>query len=136
MGRRAIPQGGTDVKPIARILDQNAKYADRLIGEKAQLRRRTFGELDVVTGEQAYTDSVTNVMVRSWPLSVREQIELASAGLDRVDARWTMRGKYADDIRSDDILTVGAFHYEVLASGVTRDEHGVEWTILTRRRTT
>ena len=120
---------------IARVLDQNAKYVDRLIGVKASLRRRTFGELDVVTGEQAYTDSVTDVMVRSWPLSVRERIDLASAGLSQVDARWTMRGKYADDVKPDDILTVGTFHYEVLASGVTRDEHGVEWTLLTHRRT-
>lgn len=122
------------MKPIARLLDQHAKHADRLLGVKAKLRRRTFGQLDVATGEQSYTDSITDVMVRSWPLSVRERIGLASAGLDQVDARWTMRGKYVTDIKSDDILTVGTFHYEVVATGVTKDEHGVEWTILTRRR--
>lgn len=125
------------MKAITRMLDRNAKHADRLIGvdSKATLRRRTFGELDVVTGEQAYTDSVTDVIVRSWPLSIRERIDFANAGLNQVDTRWTMRCKYADELKSDDILTVGPFHYEILASAMTKDEFGVEWTLLTRRRT-
>lgn len=125
------------MKAITRMLDRHAKHANHLIGvdSKATLRRRTFGEIDVVTGEQAYTDSVTDVIVRSWPLSIRERIDFASAGLSQIDARWTLRCKYADDLKSDDILTVGPFHYEILASAMTKDEFGVEWTLLTRRRT-
>lgn len=119
---------------IARLLDQNAKQADRLLGVKGKLRHRTFGDLDVVTGVQAYTDSVTEVMVRSWPLSMFEQVNLSQAGLDRVDTRWTMRCDYSMEISSDDILTVKNFHYEILASSATKDEFGIEWTLLTRRR--
>lgn len=121
---------------IARLLDRHAKYANRLIGSKSkgELRHRTFGVLDVVTGVQSYTDTVTDVMLRSWPLSVLEQVNLAQAGLERVDTRWTMRCAYAAEIHSDDILTVKGFHYEILASAATKDEFGVEWTILTRRR--
>lgn len=119
---------------IHRLLDRGAKKANRLMGEKAQLRRRTFGELDVVTGQQTYTDSVTDIIVRAWPLSLRERIDFSAAGLNQIDTRWTIRCKEALDIKSDDILTVGPFHYEVLASAVTRDEFDVEWTILTRRR--
>lgn len=121
-------------KSISHLLDKHAKNADRLLGQKAKIRHRTFGELDIETGVQTYTDSVTDVMVRAWPLSVRERIDLASAGLEQVDARWTMRCKYAANLASDDILTVGPFHYEILASSATKDEFGVEWTILTRRR--
>lgn len=119
---------------IARLLDQNAKHVDRLIGAKGQLRHRTFGEMDVVTGVQSYSDSVTDVIVRSWPLSIFEQVNLSQAGLDRVDTRWTMRCGYSLDISSDDILTVKNFHYEILASSATKDEFGIEWTLLTRRR--
>ena len=119
---------------IARLLDKNAKHMDRMIGSKGVLRHRTFGELDVVTGTQSYTDSVTDVVVRSWPLSIFEQVNLAQAGLDRVDTRWTMRCAYSVDIASDDILTVKNFNYEILASSATKDEFGVEWTLLTRRR--
>ena len=119
---------------IARLLDKHAKHADKLLGVDGQLRHRTFGELDVTTGVQSYTDSVTDVMVRSWPLSIFEQVNLTQAGLDRVDTRWTMRCAYSVDISSDDILTVKNFNYEILASSATKDEHGVEWTLLTRRR--
>lgn len=120
---------------IARLLDQNAKHTDRLIGVDGKLRHRTFGDLDVVTGVQAYTDSVTDVRVRSWPLSIFEQVTLSQAGLERVDTRWTMRCAYTLDVSSDDILTVKNFHYEILASSATKDEFGIEWTLLTRRRT-
>jgi hypothetical protein len=116
------------------MLDSHAKHANRLIGQKGQLRHRTFGEVDVVTGQQTYTDSVTDLMVRAWPLSLRERIDFSAAGLNQVDTRWTIRCKEALDIKPDDILTVGPFHYEVLASASTRDEFDVEWTILTRRR--
>lgn len=119
---------------IYALLDKHAKKADRLFGQKATLRHRTFGALDVVTGEQTYSDQITQVKVRGWPLSVRERVDLAQAGLNQVDTRWTMRCKHAANIQSDDILTVGAFHYEVLASSATKDEFGVEWTLLTRRR--
>lgn len=119
---------------IAKLLDQHAKHANRLLGLKAKLRHRVFGALDVVTGVQAYSDQVSEVIVRSWPLSVREQVELAQAGLERVDTRWTLRCGYAAEIHSDDMLTVDGFHYEILASGATKDEFGVEWTLLTRRR--
>lgn len=107
---------------------------DKLVGVKAKLRHRTFGELDVVTGTQSYSDSVTDVMVRSWPLSMFEQVNITQAGLDRVDTRWAMRCAYSLDVSSDDILTVNNSNYEILASSATKDEHGVEWTLLTRRR--
>lgn len=119
---------------IARLLDQNAKFADRLLGMDGTLRHRTFGDVDVVTGAQSYSDSLTDVRVRSWPLSIFEQSQLSQAGLDRVDTRWALRCKYAMEIHPDDILTVNGYHYEILASGATKDEHGVEWTLLTRRR--
>lgn len=119
---------------ITRLLDQHAKHVDKLIGVKGQLRHRTFGELDVTTGEQSYTDSVTDVMVRSWPLSLRERVDMAQAGLTQVDTRWSMRCAYSVEITSDDILTVKNFNYEILASAATKDEFGIEWTLLTRRR--
>lgn len=119
---------------ITRLLDKHAKYADRLWGSKATLRHRTYGGVDVATGVQSYTESSSEVKVRSWPLSIMEQVNLAQAGLDRVDTRWTLRCAYSVDISSDDILTVNNFHYEILASSATKDEHGVEWTLLTRRR--
>jgi len=122
------------MRAIHALLDKGAKRADRLMAQKGTLRRRTFGALDVVTGQQLYSDEVTHVKVRSWPLSVRERVDLAEAGLNQVDTRWTLRCAYAANIQSDDILTVGPFHYEVLTSSPTKDEFGVEWTLLTRRR--
>lgn len=119
---------------LARLIDHHGKFADELMGLKAKLVRRTFGELDVITGEQAYTDQSTDIMVRSWPLSVRERVDLASAGLQQIDARWTLRVASAPVVNTDDLLKVGNFYYEVIPGGLTKDEFDVEWTILTRRR--
>lgn len=119
---------------LAKMIDHHGKLADELLGLKAKLIRRTFGALDVITGEQAYTDQITDIVVRSWPLSVRERIDLANAGLQQIDARWTLRVAYASEVNTDDLLKVGNFYYEVIPGGVTKDEFDVDWTILTRRR--
>lgn len=119
---------------LTRMIDRHGKLADNLMGLKAKLIHRTFGDFDVVTGNQAYTDQVTDVVVRSWPLTLRERIDLASAGFEQIDARWTMLVSYASELSTDDLLSINSFIYEVLPAGLTQDEFGVEWTILTRRR--
>ena len=121
-------------RALIRKLDQAAKKADRIMGQKATLTRRDAVTVDVTTGQQTATDMKSNVIVRPWPLSVREAAEFSNAGLGQIDTRWTMRTHYADDIDAGDILTVGGFDYEVTPNGAARDEFGVEWTIHTRRR--
>lgn len=123
-------------RALTKMLDRGAKLADNLLGPraKAKLIHRTYGEMDVITGVQAYSDSITEVVLRSWPLSIRERIDLVAAGLQQVDARWTLRVAYASQVNTDDMLKVGDWYYEVLPGGVTKDEFEVEWTILTRRK--
>ena len=90
--------------------------------------------MNITTGEQTSTDVSKSVVVRPWPLTIRDRTEFAAAGLGQVDTRWSMRVHYASDIQPGDVLTVGGFHYEVVDGGASQDELGVEWTIMTRRR--
>lgn len=119
---------------LAKQLDAAARHADRIYGKKATLTDRSAVTVDVTTGAQTTTDTSKSVVVRPWPLSIRDRAEFASAGLTQVDTRWAMRVAYAATIEPGDILTVGGFGYLVVDGGATKDEHDVEWTILTRRR--
>jgi len=119
---------------LTKQLDKAAKHADRIYGQKATLTDRSAVSVDVTTGAQTTTDTSKTVVVRPWPLSIRDRSEFASAGLTQVDTRWSMRVAHAANIEPGDILTVGSFNYVVVDGGATKDEHGVEWTILTRRR--
>lgn len=76
----------------------------------------------------------TPVTARSWPLSFCEREKLEKAGLNGIDSRWIMHCIHSVKLSSDDILTVNDSHYEILASSATKDEFGVEWVLLTRRR--
>jgi len=119
---------------IANLLDRQAQRADRLFGQKATFVRRIEGDLDIETGLQQDTTITKQVRVRSWPLSLKERTDLSAAGILDVETRWAMRVSYQADISPGDVIRVGSFVYEVVAGGVSTDEHGVEHIILTRRR--
>jgi len=119
---------------IANLLDRQAQRADRLFGQKATFVRRIEGDLDIETGLQQDTTITKSVRVRSWPLSLKERTDLSAAGILDVETRWAMRVSYQSDISPGDVIRVGSFVYEVVAGGVSTDEHGVEHIILTRRR--
>lgn len=119
---------------MAKQLDKAAKYADKVYGIKAMLYDKSNSSVNLTTGANTIDFKTENVVVRPWPIKTRERIEFSQAGLTNIDARWSMRVKYASDILPGDILRVAGFDYEVIPEGVTKDEHNVEWTILTRRR--
>jgi hypothetical protein len=80
------------------------------------------------------SDTATKILVtvRCWPLSLCDRDRLEEAGLDGVESRWLMRCSYPVQIFSEDSLTVNDSRHEILAWSVTKDESGVEWTLLTR----
>lgn len=119
---------------LTRHLDRGSRYADKLYGLNAVFINRASVSVDITTGEQTAIETKSNVRIRPWSLSVREQIDFSAAGYMQIDARWTMRVAYASTVEPGDILQVGAFYYEIIPNGVNQDEHAVEWQLLTRRR--
>ncbi len=118
---------------VGRIVDARAKRANRLLGYKATFIDRGATTVDVVTGAQSTQQATCKVVIRPWPFTARELSDRSSAGLVQVDARWTMRVVYAGEVEPGDRIDVKGMVYEVVPSGATQDELGVEWTILTRR---
>jgi hypothetical protein len=122
---------------LTRAIDQVTRAMDHpaRLGQKAIYKSRTYGAVDASTGIQAVSVSSKNVTVRSWPLTMRDQIEFARAGLAEAMTRWCMRSEYHDDVKAGDVVQVGSFEYEVLESPTaTLDEFGIDWTIYTRRK--
>ena len=127
------------------LCDNELKKIDRKVGIDAIYRVKTSKSLDLETGEvvdtysPAITSTTANCKVRAITLTSRERANLANAGLDQVDAIWHIRHAYLEnlgisDVRSDHMLTVSSFHYNIIENGASLDVLHRLWTIMTRRR--
>ena len=119
---------------IGKQFDRMTSRMDKLIGLDAIYTSRSYGDLDLITGEQTISELPCRVKVRPMPLSRRDLVELAQAGLTQVETRWSMRAAYVSDVKAQDMLSVSGFNYEILDTPSSElDEFGVEWTLYTRR---
>ncbi len=127
----------THRQQLQKMLNSKSRRADKMWAQSGQLTHHNASTFDPETGNTTYSDTVTPVLVRAWPLSIRERIDLSSAGLTEIDTRYTMRcSQVSSDPIPGDLLRINGFQFEVLPGGVTKDEHDVEYILLTRRRET
>lgn len=120
--------------PLAQSIDMASRHADRLMGIKASHYHKPVWTFNVETGAQTLSGSPKAVTLRRWPMTYKDCIDLSHMGITDIDVRWTMRAKYAALVEPGDLFIVAGFTYVVAEMGTSIDEHGVDWTILARRR--
>lgn len=116
--------------------DGHLRRLDRKAGFGATYEVYGGSTLNVVTGKMVPTfTSVPNVRVRPYPLSIREKVRIAEAGLVDVDAAWKIRKFYVDEPKPDDAFTlsVSGFRYYIVPGGVSLDRLQADWTLYTKR---
>ena len=119
-----------------RLVKQSDALLKRLdrrsgIGFAATYTIKTASSTDAVTGVVTYTTTVSDVKVRSSPLTVSELKELSDAGVKDVETRWLMRHAYQSSVAAGHELTIAGSKYVVIDA--TLDGLSNDWTIYTRR---